>query len=41
MTLDKKFIDKFIEVSSKAAIASSYYVGKKIKMLQIKLQLTQ
>ena len=31
MTLDKKFIDKFIEVSSKAAIASSYYVGKKNK----------
>ena len=32
MTLDKKFIDKFIEVSSKAAIASSYYVGKKDKI---------
>jgi fructose-1,6-bisphosphatase II / sedoheptulose-1,7-bisphosphatase len=31
MTIDKKFIDHFINVSSKAAIASSYLVGKKDK----------
>ncbi len=31
MTIDKKFVDKFIEVSSKAAIAASYYIGKKDK----------
>ena len=31
MTIDKKFIDKFINVSSKAALASSYLVGKKDK----------
>ena len=28
MTLDKKFIDQFIKVSSKAALAASYLVGK-------------
>ena len=32
MTIDKKFIDKFINVSSKAALASSYLVGKKDKI---------
>jgi fructose-1,6-bisphosphatase II / sedoheptulose-1,7-bisphosphatase len=31
MTIDKKFIDHFVNVSSKAAIASSYLVGKKDK----------
>ncbi|MDB9826042.1 class II fructose-bisphosphatase [Candidatus Pelagibacter sp.] len=31
MTVDKKFIDKFIKVSTKAALASSYMVGKKDK----------
>jgi fructose-1,6-bisphosphatase II / sedoheptulose-1,7-bisphosphatase len=31
MTIDKKFIDQFINVSSKAALASSYMVGKKDK----------
>ena len=31
MTINKKFIDKFIKVSSKAALASSYLVGKKDK----------
>ena len=31
MTLDKKFIDQFIKVSSKAALAASYLVGKKDK----------
>jgi fructose-1,6-bisphosphatase II / sedoheptulose-1,7-bisphosphatase len=31
MTIDKKFIDQFIKVSSKAALASSYLVGKKNK----------
>ena len=31
MTIDKKFIDQFIKVSSKAALAASYLVGKKDK----------
>jgi fructose-1,6-bisphosphatase II / sedoheptulose-1,7-bisphosphatase len=31
MTIDKKFINQFIKVSSKAALASSYLVGKKDK----------
>ena len=31
MTIDKKFINKFINVSSKAALASSYLIGKKDK----------
>ena len=31
MTIDKKYIDKFINVSSKAALASSYLIGKKNK----------
>ena len=31
MTIDKKFIEQFIKVSSKAALASSYLVGKKDK----------
>ena len=31
MTIDKKFIDQFISVSSKAALASFYMVGKKDK----------
>ena len=31
MTIDKKFIDQFINVTSKAAIASFYWVGKKDK----------
>ena len=31
MTIDKKFIDQFIKVSSKAALASYYLVGKKDK----------
>ena len=29
MTIDKKYVDKFINVTSKAAIASSHLVGKK------------
>jgi len=33
MSIDKKFIKKFINVSSKAALASSYLVGKKDKIL--------
>ena len=33
MTVDKKFIDQFIKVTTRAALASSYYVGKKDKML--------
>ena len=32
MAIDKKFIDKFIEITSKAALASSYLVGKKDKI---------
>ena len=32
MTIDKKFIDQFIEVTSKAALASSYLIGKKNKV---------
>ena len=32
MAIDKKFIDKFIDVTSKAALASSYLVGKKDKI---------
>ena len=31
MTIDKKFIDQFIKVSSKAALAASYLVGKNDK----------
>jgi fructose-1,6-bisphosphatase II / sedoheptulose-1,7-bisphosphatase len=31
MTIDKNFIDQFIKVSSKAALASSYFIGKKDK----------
>jgi len=32
MAIDKKYIDQFIKVSSKAALASSYLVGKKDKV---------
>jgi fructose-1,6-bisphosphatase II / sedoheptulose-1,7-bisphosphatase len=32
MTIDKKFIDQFTKVSSKAALASSYLIGKKDKI---------
>ena len=32
MSINKKYIDKFINVSSKAALASSYLVGKKDKI---------
>jgi len=32
MPIDKKFIDQFVNVTSKAALASSYFVGKKDKM---------
>ena len=32
MTIDKKFINEFINVSTKAALASSYLVGKKDKI---------
>jgi fructose-1,6-bisphosphatase II / sedoheptulose-1,7-bisphosphatase len=32
MTIDKKYIDHFINVTSKAALASSYLVGKKDKI---------
>ncbi len=32
MPIDKKFIDQFVNVTSKAALASSYFVGKKDKL---------
>ena len=32
MAIDKKFVDQFIKVSTKAALASSYLVGKKDKI---------
>ena len=32
MTIDKKYVDQFINVTSKAAIASSHLVGKKDKI---------
>ena len=32
MAIDKKFIDQFVKVTSKAAIATSYFVGKKDKI---------
>ena len=32
MAIDKKFIEKFINITSKAALAASYYVGKKDKI---------
>jgi len=32
MAIDKKFVDKFINITSKAALASSYFVGKKDKI---------
>ena len=32
MAIDKKFVDQFINVTSKAAIASSYFIGKKDKI---------
>ena len=32
MVIDKKFVDQLIQVTSKAALASSYFVGKKDKI---------
>ena len=32
MTIDKKFVDQFINVTSKAAFASSFFIGKKNKI---------
>tara|TARA_B100001564_G_C20555828_1_gene631335 strand:+ start:114 stop:1055 length:942 start_codon:yes stop_codon:yes gene_type:complete len=32
MTIDKKFVDKFVKITSKAALASSFLVGKKDKI---------
>ena len=32
MTIDKKYIDQFIKVTQKAALASSYLIGKKDKI---------
>tara|TARA_B100000902_G_C27227233_1_gene872892 strand:+ start:377 stop:1324 length:948 start_codon:yes stop_codon:yes gene_type:complete len=33
MTIDKKYINYFVNVTSKAAIASSYFIGKKNKII--------
>ena len=32
MTIDKKYIDQFVKVTSEAALAASYLVGKKNKI---------
>ena len=32
MAIDKSFVDQFIKVTSKAALSSSYLVGKKDKI---------
>ena len=32
MAIDKKFIDQFVKVSTRAALASYYFVGKKDKI---------
>ena len=32
MSIDKKFIDQFVKITSRAALASSYLVGKKDKI---------
>ena len=32
MAIDKKFVDQFVNVTNKAALASSYLVGKKDKI---------
>ena len=32
MSIDKKFVDQLVKVTSKAALASSYFVGKKDKI---------
>jgi fructose-1,6-bisphosphatase II / sedoheptulose-1,7-bisphosphatase len=32
MTIDKKFIDQFKNVTQKAALASSYFIGKNNKI---------
>ena len=32
MSIDQKFIDQFVNVTSKAALASYYLVGKKDKI---------
>ena len=36
MTIDKKYLDEIINVTSKAAIAASYLVGKKNKIAALK-----
>ena len=40
MPIDKKFIDQFVNVTSKAAIASSYFIGKKDKIAADKAAVT-
>ena len=32
MTINKNFIHKFVNITSKAALASSYFIGKKDKI---------
>ena len=41
MSIDKKYVDQIIKVSEKAALASSYLVGKKTRLQQIKQLLMQ
>ena len=41
MTIDKKFIEVFASVTSKAALAASYLVGKKDKIAADKQLLIQ
>ena len=36
MSIDKKFLNLFIKVTEKAAIGASKFIGKKIKLQQIK-----
>ena len=41
MSIDKDFLDKFINVTECAAYGASPFIGKNDKMLQIKVQLTK
>jgi hypothetical protein len=41
MTIDKKYIDSFINVASNAALSAYFLVGKKTRLLLIKLLLIQ
>ena len=41
MIIDEKYIDKFVRVTSRAALASFHLVGKKNKIAADKLLLTR